>query len=213
MKALFTAIRNREIENIQRLIEKKPELVNCVAKAPPKKDDGLSPLQVAFKTFNIWAVRFFIEHGADVNYMDQSEVNTWNMPVLHDAVMAIVALARFEYPIDPWDKIKKSQMEIRGKKENFDAVLMLLEIMIEKGVDVNSQDSKGNTVLHRACLDVENRRFDQHQLSVATLEDVRQLFQLLIKYGADLNQATTTRESVIKLFPNLFEELDLKIRE
>ncbi|ENU59481.1 MULTISPECIES: hypothetical protein [Acinetobacter] len=44
MKALFTAIRYREIENIQRLIEKKPELVNCVAKAPPKKDDGLSPL-------------------------------------------------------------------------------------------------------------------------------------------------------------------------
>jgi len=85
--------------------------------------------------------------------------------------------------------------------------------MIEKGADVNSQDSKGNTVLHRACLDVENRRFDQHQLSVATLEDVLQLFQLLIKYGADLNQATTTREPVIKLFPNLFEEFDLKIRE
>ena len=171
MKALFTAIRNREIENIQRLIEKKPELVNCVAKAPPKKDDGLSPLQVAFKTFNIWAVRFFIEHGADVNYMDQSEVNTWNMPVLHDAVMAIVALARFEYPIDPWDKIKKSQMEIRGKKENFDAVLMLLEIMIEKGADATIKDSDNKTPLEY-CKNTDNKRLLQDIIDMSPVSPI-----------------------------------------
>lgn len=37
MKALSTAIRKREIEKIKELITKQPDLVNCVAKEPPKK--------------------------------------------------------------------------------------------------------------------------------------------------------------------------------
>ena len=53
MKKLFTAIRSSDLEMVQQLIEKKPALANCVAKQPPKKDDGQSPLQVALKTGNI----------------------------------------------------------------------------------------------------------------------------------------------------------------
>ena len=44
MKKLFTAIRSSDFEMVRLIIEKKPELVNCVAKQPPKKDDGQSPL-------------------------------------------------------------------------------------------------------------------------------------------------------------------------
>ena len=50
MKKLFKAIRNNDLDTVRQLIEKKPELVNCTAKQPPKKDDGQSPLQVALKT-------------------------------------------------------------------------------------------------------------------------------------------------------------------
>ena len=53
MKKLFTAIRSSDLEMVRQLIEKKPALANCVAKQPPKKDDGQSPLQVALKTGNI----------------------------------------------------------------------------------------------------------------------------------------------------------------
>ena len=42
MKKLFTAIRASDFEMVRQIIEKKPELVNCVAKKPPKKDDGQS---------------------------------------------------------------------------------------------------------------------------------------------------------------------------
>ena len=42
MKKLFVAIRNSDLDTVKQLIEKKPELVNCVAKQPPKKDDGQS---------------------------------------------------------------------------------------------------------------------------------------------------------------------------
>ena len=40
MKKLFKAIRNGDFNEVKEIITKKPELVNCVAKQPPKKDDG-----------------------------------------------------------------------------------------------------------------------------------------------------------------------------
>ena len=104
MKALFTAIRERDTEKITELITKNPDLVNCIAKQPPKKDDGQSPLQSAFKSRNFWAVKYFLENGANVNFVDATSVNDWKMPVLHDAIMATVALARFEFPVDPWNE-------------------------------------------------------------------------------------------------------------
>ena len=49
-------------------VTKKPELVNCVAKQPPKKDDGQSPLQVALKTGNFEIAKYLIDMGADLFY-------------------------------------------------------------------------------------------------------------------------------------------------
>lgn len=52
MKKLFTAIRRKAIDVIKNILQRKPEVVNCVAKQPPKKDDGQSSLQVAIKSGN-----------------------------------------------------------------------------------------------------------------------------------------------------------------
>lgn len=49
MKKLFKAIRQENLEEVKSIIEKNPQLVNCVATPPPKKDNGQSPLQVALK--------------------------------------------------------------------------------------------------------------------------------------------------------------------
>lgn len=81
-----------------------------------KKDDGQSPLQIAFKTGNFWAVKYFLENGADVNFIDATSVNEWKMPVLHDAIMATVSMARFEIPVDPWNEEKKDVYELKGVK-------------------------------------------------------------------------------------------------
>ncbi|WP_164175144.1 ankyrin repeat domain-containing protein, partial [Ruminococcus flavefaciens] len=67
MKKLFKAIRNGDFNEVKEIITKKPELVNCVAKQPPKKDDGQSPLQVALKTGNFEIAKYLIEMGADLN--------------------------------------------------------------------------------------------------------------------------------------------------
>ncbi len=49
MKVFFKAIRQNDYDKVKEYLDKKPHLANCVAQAPPKKDDGLSPLQVAIK--------------------------------------------------------------------------------------------------------------------------------------------------------------------
>lgn len=208
MKALFDAIRKCDIAKMTELINAKPELVNCVAKQPPKKDDGQSPLQVAFKTANFRAVKLLLEHGADVNFIDSGSVNEWKTPVLHDAIKATIAFARFEYPADPWNPEKKDVYEVKGVKENFDKVFLFLQMMIEKGADVNSVDSYGNTALMRFCLDVQNFWSNRNRpLAKETIEDVKQVWNLLLAAGADINKATSTRQPVTEMYAKLIEQL------
>ena len=96
MKKLFTAIRASDLEMVRQIIEKKPELVNCVAKKPPKKDDGQSPLQVALKTGNTAIANYLLDMGADVNFIeDETCCNAWRTPVLHDAINCAVMSCRW----------------------------------------------------------------------------------------------------------------------
>jgi ankyrin repeat protein len=208
MKALFTAIRNKEIEKIQTIISKNPQLVNATAKQPPKKDDGQSALQVAFKSRNFWAAKFFLENDADVNFMEKETVNEWRMPVIQDAIMATISLVRFAVPVNPWDPEKKGQNEIRNTKDNFEKIFALLSMMIEKGADVSVTDSYGNHGLMRACLDVANFwTIKPEPLNKEAVEDIRRVFDLLITAGADLNQTTPTRGAVSESYPDILAQI------
>ena len=53
MKKLFTVIRQGKLDEVALILDKKPDLISCLAKAPPKKDDGQSPLMVAIKSDNL----------------------------------------------------------------------------------------------------------------------------------------------------------------
>ena len=87
MKKLFKAIRQEKLEEVKSIIEKNPELVNCVATPPPKKDNGQSPLQVAIKISALEIIDYLIESGADVNFMEAEDNDPGlRCPVLHDAI-------------------------------------------------------------------------------------------------------------------------------
>lgn len=90
VKKLFVAIRKNEFETVKQLIKKKPELIECTAKQPPKKDDGQSPLQVYLKNGNFDIADYLIELGADINFIESESCNQWRAPVIHDAVNAAV---------------------------------------------------------------------------------------------------------------------------
>ncbi len=63
MKKLFVAIRRGNLDEVAALLDKKPELISCLAKAPPKKDDGQSPLMVAIKSDNPEVAHLLLDRG------------------------------------------------------------------------------------------------------------------------------------------------------
>ncbi len=96
MKKLFKSIRSKDFEQVKEIINNKPDLVNCVAKQPPKKDDGQSPLQVALKTGAFDIADYLIDMGADLNFIeDTSCCNSWRIPVIQDAIIAAVMNCRW----------------------------------------------------------------------------------------------------------------------
>ena len=72
MKKLFTAIRQGKLDEVAAILDKKPELIACLAKAPPKKDDGQSPLMVAIKSDHLEAAHLLLDRGADVTSRTRS---------------------------------------------------------------------------------------------------------------------------------------------
>jgi hypothetical protein len=192
MKKLFKSIRNREIETVKQIIEKRPELVNCIAKQPPKKDDGQSPLQVAFKTGNIDIAEYLIDMGAIVNFIeDESCCNSWRTPVLHDAINCAVMCCRWNTN----DEVRG--FKVYSTKEKADEALRLLKKMIDAGADVNAVDSHGNSGLNRFGLQanqilppynyVEHIEGNSRIFTDDVHMDLRNVLQVLKDAGADVN--------------------------
>jgi pentatricopeptide repeat protein len=187
LKALFSAIRKHENQTVRSLLAQDPSLVNACASAPPKKDDGQSPLQVAFKTANFEIAGHLIDLGANIHFMEQSELNEWRTPVLHDALRAAAFTARDGNTAD------------NGK---FETALGLLRRMLSMGVNPNAVDSYGNNALLRALMDSRQRLSVQpgfpDKVANETLNrDLREILQTLLKAGADIHASSPQRESAI----------------
>ena len=103
-----------------------PELINCVATAPPKKDEGQSLLQVANKAGNLEIAHYLIDKGIDVNYMEPDHGLSWpecyTCPVLIDAV---------DFLIDDYF----DEGDIEGR-------MNLIRHLLEKGADPNKTNNR-----------------------------------------------------------------------
>jgi ankyrin repeat protein len=183
MKALFLAIRAGDLHKVTQLLQKDPDLLRCTARQPPKKDDGQSPLQVAFKCGQFDIVDHLIDQRADVNFMEKKSVNEWTAPVIHDAIRAAIFQSRF---LGAGNKILHT-------KAQFERAFGCLRKLTEAGADVKAVDSYGNNCLDRAVLDANQLTITDKTPEV--IEDVGQVFALLIASGAVIGQPTRTRES------------------
>lgn len=193
MKKLFQAIRQGDMETVKALLYKKPELIMCTAKQPPKKDDGQSPLQVAIKSGNFEIAEYLLDLGADVNFMESEDCcNEWRAPVIHDAINAAIMNSRWNVNSELY-----GGLEIFHKKEEADAAFKLLKRIVDMGADVNAIDSYGNSCVERACLqarmilpsynhqtgEVGTDRIVTPELSY----DLKRIFTLLYENGMNLN--------------------------
>lgn len=180
VKRLFVAIRQGRIADVRAMLAADPTLVSACAKAPPKKDDGQSPLQVAFKINASDTAAVLLDHGADVNFMETSKLNHWRAPVLHDALRAAAFKAR-KAPTD--------------SREAFAALLALIQRMLGLGADPNACDSLGNSCLGRLILDLNQRLPYGRSPEPVFDEDAEALFQALISAGADIRRSDRRRSS------------------
>lgn len=187
MKALFVSIRKRNFDKVKKLIEKDKSLVNCVSKHPPKKDDGQSPLQICFKTGNFDIADYLIDNGADVNFIESQSVNEWKAPVLHDAIRATVFASR--YP---------GISGLQSTKKKFNRALRSLKKLIQNGADISAVDSYGNNCAMRATLDARQLTIKDENREL--IEDLSELFNFLLESGANFNESTNKRQSVISSF-------------
>lgn len=191
MKKLFVAIRQGNLDTVKDLLQKKPELISCVAKQPPKKDDGQSPLQVAIKSGQFAIANYLLDCGADVNFMESPDCcNEWRMPVLQDAIMAAVMNCRWNRPhtLTP------------NTAENADIAYALLKRMLTAGSDIYQTDSYGNSCLQRAILDARQilpRIYPNTEeipvISQELRDDLSRIFHMLFDAGMDCNAVDKIR--------------------
>ena len=193
MKKLFLAIRHGDLELVKKIIEEKPELVNCTAKKPPIKDDGQSPLQIALKTEHHEIANYLIDAGADLNFMeDESCCNKMRRPVLFDAICNAVFCSRWNvyYP--------STGLDVKSTKENFDAAYDILERMLKNGADISAVDSYGFSAIWKFISDAgeimpryedrEKRIYESGRKFTDDLrEDLTRIYRLLVEYGADID--------------------------
>lgn len=194
MQKTFKILRQGDIKTLKEILDKNPNEINAIAKQPPKKDDGQSLLQVAFKTGQYEIANLLLDYNADVNFMESEEncCNRWRAPVLHDSIRCAMFSSRTNYK-----KWGTTEYETKSNKADADSSYNLLKRMLELGADINAKDSCGNTTLERAILDAK-QLLPRYNSSTGEIGDDRlitdelrfdfsRVFKLLYEYGADNN--------------------------
>ena len=192
MKKLFTALRQGDMETVIALLDKKPELIACTAKAPPKKDAGQSPLQVAIKSGNPAIAHLLLDRGADVNFMEAEDCGSdWRMPAVHDGIRAAVMCTR-------WNARWPDGYHVSHTPEQADQAFALLDRMVNMDADLTAKDSGGLSALDRALLDAKQilpafhygeQSYMEDRLLTPELEsDLNRIFRLLLEASPNMTQ-------------------------
>lgn len=191
MKKLFSAIRNKNRDEVSKILDKDPELVNGIAKGISKKDDGEIPLQTAIKTDNYDIAKLLIERGANVKFMEKEiENEEWRKPVLHFAISAAVRHSRFALYIPKYSAqntsgflglFKKDQWAVKDQPTiHYQKALEILKLVVEKGAELHSTDNYGISAIERLCTEIENIQLDRSKpLSQESVTDLYPIFELL----------------------------------
>ncbi len=185
MKKLFTAIRQGKLDEVAVILDKKPELISCLAKAPPKKDDGQSPLMVAIKSDNLEVAHLLLDRGADVNFQDAINPygNNFSAPVWYDAIVQCY--------------LRAGDYVSERNKERTKEYFLLLRRLLDMGMNPNTTTNPGNLNAWQHALNQYNDFARKSYSSYNTEGDKahnRQLREMLkavldelLKHGADIH--------------------------
>ena len=179
MKKLFVCIRQGKVDEVAAILDKKPDLISCLAKAPPKKDDGQSPLMVAIKSDNLEVAHLLLDRGADVNFADAVNPygNNFSAPIWYDAVGQCFMRAR--HTVGPGPERSKQYF-------------LLLRRLLDMGMDPNPD--------YR----VETASEEQRRLR----EMLKAVLDELLKHGADIHDFIPPNEEGLSTVSALLRNLE-----
>ena len=181
IKNYFHAIRQNNLEKVIELVTNDKSYLDACNFAPPKKDDGQSGLQVAFKTGNFEIAKYLIGQNIDVNFIEKSEINEWKAPVLHDCIRATIF----------------SSIKLQKDTNRFDKAFELFQEMLKRKSNPNATDSYGNNCLNRAFLDARQILDGTDDFENGILiKQLRSVFEELITFGANPREKNDKRESL-----------------
>jgi len=193
IKIFFKAIADSDFNKVSELIRSEKAYLTICNIAPPKKDDGQSGLQVAFKRGRFDIAKLLIEQGADINFIETSKINKWTAPVLHDCIRATIF----------------NSYTLQQDTSKFDKAFLLLQLMLDKKANPNLTDSYGNNCLHRAIMD-STQMIDNPSADITNgilLQQLRKVFKALIIAGADIDLTNEKRPSAASVITNYRLEL------
>lgn len=207
MKKLFNAIKKHDFDTVKDILEHKPDLISCVAKQPPKSDDGKSLLQVAIKDGTIEIANYLLDKGADVNFIEaESSVSGWRMPVIQDAVADAIIKSR-------WCVVDKDGNEIvQHTRKESDEAFDLVKRMVSMGANLDVVDSYGNTTIERATMDSQKilpnyiyatGEYTKNRIITEDLRfDLTRIYNFLFENGLTSHIKMRTSEMTVKEFYN-----------
>ena len=171
MQVLFTKIRQKNLDEVKRILGKHPEAVNEPSGPKPKKDHGQSTLQVALKIGAIEIADYLIDHGADVNFMEAEDDDPGpRMPVLFDSIIGtIMSLCYKHYKVS-------------------DESLRIMKRLLDAGADPNAITPYGEDALN--CAVHHTRQITNSKTIYSEVQDeawnkLGKIMDLLIDYGFD----------------------------
>ena len=173
MKKLFKAVRHNDLQTIINVLDKNPELINCIATPPPKKDEDQSLLQVANKVNSLTIAHYLIDKGIDVNYMEPynglPKTMCFRCPVLIDAVRFILAGGL------NWQEKAEERMK-------------LIVHLLEKGADPNKMDNRGRNAWDWAICAYCDAKGNIKDVEEGKLfaELAKEVFDILYRYNANI---------------------------
>ena len=171
MQVLFTKIRQKNIDEVKRILDKHPDAINSPSGPKPKKDHGQSPLQVALKIGAIEIADYLLDHGADVNFMEAEDDDPGvRMPVLFDAIIGAIASLCYR------------------RYEESDGSVRIMKRMLDMGADVNRLHSYGGDAMQCAIFEAYNIISSPTiytDIQDETWKKLEIVMNLLLDYGFD----------------------------
>lgn len=198
MKKLFDNIKKSNIEKVSQIIEKNPELVNCVSENLTRIDEGQSPLQIALRTGNTAIANYLLDMGADVNFITKGET-ACKEPVIHTAIKCAVLSCRWN------ENDKHTGFREFSTKEKAVEALGILKKMLDMGADVKALDFLGYSGLGcfvrraQGILPTYNYIYEREEndriFTTEVHEDLKNVLKALKDAGADLSELDEFRHS------------------